>query len=483
MKTFPMFIKVAGRSIVIVGGGEQAAQKCRLALKTEADIHVVAERLDPELAALEAAGRISRYSGPVDPAVFAGAALVFVATGCRGADAAAAMLARATGALVNVVDAPDLSDAFTPSIVDRDPVVVAIGTEGTAPVLGRQIRAKIEEMLEPGLGGLATLAGRLRGYAGQRLGPAARRALWRWVFSGAPRAVHARGNERQAATLIKAAIADGGPPDLTVGMVSLVGAGPGSRDLITLRGAQRLQEADVILYDRLADPDLLELARRDAERIAVGKAPGTVSWPQDRINALMVSLALAGRTVVRLKCGDPGIFARGAEEAAALDAAGIPWEIVPGVTAASAAAAVAGGFLTERGTVDTVVLTTGRLKDPADAPGRADTSDWADTPDWQGQLRPGTMMAVYMGVANAGRIERRLLDAGHSEDIDVTIVCAAGTPRQRVVQATLGRLSETIASEKVCSPAMLFIRRPKETVSVATHDAADTSVTMLRPCA
>lgn len=471
MKTFPMFIKVAGRPVVVVGSGEKAAQKCRLALKTEAHILLIAERPNPELAALVAAGRVARHQGAVEPAVFSGAALVFVATGCRGADAATAVLARGVGALVNVVDAPDLSDAFTPSIVDRDPVVVAIGTEGTAPVLGRQIRSKIEEILEPGLGGLATLAGRLRGFAGQRLAPPARRALWRWVFSGAPRVVHARGNEGEAASLIEAAIADGGPPDSTLGTVSLVGAGPGGRDLITLRGAQRLQEADVILYDRLADPDLLDLARRDAERIAVGKAPGTVSWPQDRINALMVSLARAGRTVVRLKCGDPGIFARGAEEAAALDAAGIPWEIVPGVTAASAAAAAAGAFLTERGAVDTLVLTTGQLRDPA------------DTPDWEVQLRPGTMMAVYMGVAGAGRIAGRLLAAGHPEDTDVTIVCAAGARAQRIVRTSLGRLSATIAAERVANPAVLFIRRPKAAFPDQSLAPDDATLPMLRSCA
>ncbi len=444
MKTFPMFLKLSGRRVVILGGGEQAAQKTRLMLKTEAEIVIVARGLDPELAALAARGRV-RHVPEATPGLLTGAALAFVATGDPAEDARLAAMAQGAGVLTNVVDAPDLCDAFTPSIVDRDPLVVAIGTEGAAPVLARQVKTAVETMLEPRVGELAALAGRLRDEVAARVAPARRRAFWSWVFSAAPRRAHARGAEHEAARLLKDAIAQGGA-GAEGGSVALVGAGPGARDLITLRGVQRLQEADVIFYDRLVDPDLLELARRDAERVYVGKAPGLASWPQDRINGLIVAAARAGKRVVRLKCGDPGIFARGAEEATACEAAGVPWEIVPGVTAASAAAAAIGGFLTERGRYDSLVLTTGATRpgDPA--------------PDWATLVRPGTTIALYMGVAAAPEIRAALLAAGAPPSSRVDIVAEAGTPRVRSWSTTLADLADTVATEAVANPAVILVR-------------------------
>lgn len=451
MKTFPMFLKMAGRRVVVFGGGEQAAQKTRLMLKTEAEIVVVAPALDAELAGLAARGRI-RHQSAETAGLFDNAALAFVATGDRGEDERLSILARDAGVVTNVVDAPDLCDAFTPSIVDRDPLVVAIGTEGAAPVLARQIRAALETTLEPRLGDLAALAGRLRDEVAARVAPDRRRAFWSWAFSGAPRRAHARGAEREAARLLKDAIATG-DAGAAHGSVALVGAGPGARDLITLRGVQRLQEADVVFYDRLVDPDLLELARRDAERVCVGKAPGAHAWPQERINGVIVAAARQGRRVVRLKCGDPGIFARGAEEADACTAAGIAWEIVPGVTAASAAAAHIGGFLTERGLYDSLVLTTGtpRTGEPA--------------PDWASLVRPGTTLAIYMGVSTAPEIAATLRDAGAPPDSVVQIVSEASTPRARSWTTTLDALPRTMAEEAVPNPAMVLIRLPKPTTA------------------
>lgn len=448
MKTFPMFLKMAGRRAVILGGGEQAAQKARLMLKTEAEILVVAPELEAELAGLVARGRI-RHLREATPAAFENAALAFVATGDRAEDERLSALARAAGVVTNVVDQPDLCDAFTPSIVDRDPLVVAIGTEGAAPVLARQIRAALETTLEPRLGDFVALAGRLRDQVAARIAPERRRAFWAWAFSGAPRRAHARGAEREAAKLLKDAIAAGEAGEAG-GFVSLVGAGPGSRDLITLRGVQRLQEADIVFYDRLVDPDLLELARRDAERVYVGKAPGLAAWPQDRINGVILAAARAGKRVVRLKAGDPGVFARGAEEAAACDAAGVPWEIVPGVTAASAAAAELGGFLTERGRYDSVVLTTGQSRpgDPA--------------PDWASLARPGTTLALYMGVAAAPEIQAALLAAGAPAAVEAQIVANAGSPLARSWTTTLGALAETLRREEIANPAMILVRLPKD---------------------
>ncbi|WP_299133578.1 siroheme synthase CysG [uncultured Amaricoccus sp.] len=447
MKTFPMFLKMAGRRVVILGGGEQAVQKTRLILKTEAEIVVVAPELAPELVALAGRGRI-RHETAITPALFENAALAFVASGDRAEDARLARLVRRAGVLTNVVDAPDLCDAFTPSIVDRDPLVVAIGTEGAAPVLARQIKTAVETMLEPRLGDFAALAGRMRDEVAARIAPDRRRAFWAWAFAGAPRRAHTRGAERAAARILKDAIAAGGAGE-DGGFVSLVGAGPGARDLITLRGVQRLQEADVIFYDRLVDPDLLELARRDAERVHVGKAPGATVWPQERINGVILAAARAGKRVVRLKCGDPGIFARGAEEAAACDAAGIPWEIVPGVTAAAAAAAEIGGFLTERGRYDSLILTTGQScpGDPA--------------PDWGSLVRPGTTVALYMGIGASAEIRSALLAAGAPAASPVDVVTRAGTAEAERWHCTLDTLHATVREQAVHNPAIMLIRFPK----------------------
>lgn len=445
MKTFPMFIKVDDGRIVVIGGGEAAAQKARLALKTEAEVVVVASALSPELATLAAKGRITHLN--TDAAdLFQNARLVFVATGCAGADAAWRVAAKAAGAgVVNVVDAPDLCDAFTPAIVDRDPVVVAVGSEGKAPVLARQIKSRIEEMLEPGLGGLVALAGRLRRDVAHRIAPMRRRAFWSWAFSGAPRLAYAAGDEARAARLLTDAITAGGDRAAGDGFVSLVGAGPGAKDLITLRGVKRLQEADVILYDRLLEDDILELARRDAKRVYVGKAPGASSWPQERIDALIVAEALRGKRVVRLKCGDPAIFARAAEEIEAMQAAGVAFEIVPGVTAASAAAAAMRKPLTERGKTDAIVFATATDRNGAAASGAIRNAT------------PGTSIAIYMGVGQAGQIQQSLMEKGQPAGLEVDIVHQASRAGQRIVRSTLATLKEDLARAQIRDTAILFL--------------------------
>ena len=470
MKTFPMFIKVDDGRIVVIGGGEAAAQKARLALKTEAEVVVVASVLSPELAALAAKGRLT-HRRPDDAGFFENARLVFVATGCAGADAAWRVAAKAAGAgVVNVVDAPDLCDAFTPAIVDRDPVVVAVGTEGKAPVLARQIKSRIEEMLEPGLGGLVTLAGRLRRDVAHRITPMRRRAFWSWAFSGAPRLAYAAGDEARAARLLTDAITAGGDRAAGDGFVSLVGAGPGAKDLITLRGVKRLQEADVILYDRLLEDDILELARRDAKRVYVGKTPGASSWPQEKIDALIVAEALRGKRVVRLKCGDPAIFARAAEEVEAMQAAGVPFEIVPGVTAASAAAAAMQKPLTERGKTDAIVFATATDRNGAAASGAIRNAT------------PGTSIAIYMGVGQAAQIQGSLMEKGQPADLEVDIVHQASRAGERIIRSTLSTLKQDLARAQIRDTAILLLSisaaASKET---APYDSVDAGAFLRKP--
>lgn len=359
MKSFPMFIRTTDRRVIIVGGGETAAQKARLILKTDARIVLLAHDLEPELQGIVSGGRAEWHRGPITAALFDDAAMAFIGTGCPGIDASLHALARAARCPVNVVDQPEMCDLTTPAIVDRDPIVVAIGSEGAAPVLTRDIKTRLEALLPRNIGGLAALAGRLRPAVSARVPREQRRALWAWVFKGMPRDDWSRGEERAAARSIKAAIENGAPPTgAATGRIALVGAGPGARDLLTLRAVEYLQEADVIFYDRLVDADVFELARRDAKRVCVGKVAGAHDWPQDRITAAILAEARTGRRVVCLKFGDPMIFGRAGEEIAAATAAGIPCDIVPGVTADCADAARLGRSLTVRAT-EPFVATSG----------------------------------------------------------------------------------------------------------------------------
>lgn len=461
MKTFPMFLKMTGRRVVIAGGAEQAAQKARLVARTEARLVLLSAELEDELAALVASGRAEHRPGPVTPDSFRGAALVFIATGCPGQDAALHALAVLAGAPVNVVDRPDLCDAYTPSIVDRDPVVVAIGTEGTAPVLARQLKTRIETLLDPRLGGFAALAGRLRASVERQVPREGRRAFWRWAFDGPARRLHESGAEREAARRLKDAIAAGGAPDARAeGFIALVGAGPGAADLMTLRAVRHLQEADVIFFDRLVDPGVLDLARRDAERVFVGKTVGASAWPQAKICEVIVAAAKRGQRVVRLKGGDPCIFGRAEEELAAARAAGVAIEIVPGVTAASASAAALGRSLTERGVTDRVVFATATGADGQAVPGLAEMA------------RPGTRLALYMAVRQAPRIAADLMAEGLPGTTPVEVVAAATTPAEQRLETTLERVAADMAAQGIDSPAVILVTIPKEAAAPSARRSA-----------
>lgn len=462
MKSFPMFFRTTGRRVIIAGGGEQAAQKARLILKTDAQIVLLAPELEDELRDLVERDRAIWSRSAAGTSDFEGAAMAFIATGCPGADAGLHALAKTAHCPVNVVDRPDLCDITTPSIVDRDPVVVAIGTEGTAPVLARQIKTKVEEVLPPNIGGLAALSGRLRASVTRNVPRAKRRAFWAWVFSQTPRATWTRGAEREASAMIKTAIAQGHAPEaVQTGSIALVGAGPGARDLLVMRAVQRLQEADVIFYDRLVDADVLELARRDAERVFVGKVVGAHAWPQDRITAMIVAEAKKGRRVVRLKSGDPGIFGRATEELSGARAAGIPVEIVPGVTAASAAAATLGRSLTERGQSDTLVLTTGT------------GCDQNATPDCTRLTGPGTTTAFYMSARQARRIQSQLRHGGLPDCAPIDVAVDVSKATQSTMQTTLEKLAEDIERNGITGCAVILVTWPADSVAPARVIAAE----------
>lgn len=463
MKSLPMFIRTTGRRVVIAGGGEQAAQKARLILGTDAHIALAAPMPDDDPAALVASGRAVHQKGPVTADLFRNASMAFIATGCPAWDASLHALARAAHCPANVVDRPELCDITMSSIVDRDPVAVATGTEGTAPLPGRTLRTRIETMLSTNIGGLAVVAGRLRAGVAAGVPRAGRKDFWAWLFKGASRDAWVRGAERKAARAIKLAIATGGAPDAkTGGAIALVGAGPGARDLMTLRAVERLQEADVIFYDRLVDEDVLDLARRDAERVFVGKHVGAHAWPQARINAVIVAEARKGRRVVRLKSGDPGIFGRAGEEIEAAQSAGIPVEIVPGVTAASAAGAALGQSLTERGVSDTLVLSTGT--------GSADDP----LPDCTRFAGPGTTTAIYMGARQAERICTALRARGLPETATIRLCVDVSKPTQRLVSTTLSGLDDLIDAADIRGCAILLITWPSGSSSRSRSSSPST---------
>ncbi len=449
MKTFPMFIKTSQRKIVIVGSGEEAVRKCRLALKTDAEICVVAGELDPELASLADDGKIKIVSNESSVDLFQNTAIAFIATGEEERDLEWAELAREAGAVVNVVDRPEHCDAFTPSIVDRDPLVIAIGSEGAAPVLARQIKTRLESWLEPRLGEFVALAGRLRNFASERMDQSKHRELWRWVFTDTPRKLFAAGKEREASKLVKDTIASGEVPSVRRKPIALVGAGPGAADLLTLRAVQRLQEADIIFYDRLIGDGVLELARRDAERVYVGKTPGAMTWPQEKINALLVAAAQQGKAVVRLKCGDPGMFARGFEEANAIKDAGLDFEIVPGITSAVAASAATSHFLTKRGEIDTAVFATGHLQEDI------------TSLNWVSHLAPGASVSIYMGVGESENIQRIGLEAGCPASLPIVVIERATHSDQKHIETTLENLAHDIKMSAISAPAIIQMQYPK----------------------
>ena len=275
MKNFPMFLRMADRRALIIGGGEQAAQKARLILKTDAEVVVLAETLEAELQAYADEGRILHLTGPLTVELLNSAKLVFSATGCAGAGAAHAAIAKDVNALINVVDMPELCEAMSPSIVDRAPLIVAIGTEGSAPVLGRQIKTHIETMLEPNLGSFAAFSGRMRSSVAYMIDQNQRRNFWRWVFADAPRKAFQAGKEREAMLLVKDQIQLHGTEIEHKNSLQFITAAVPDSDLTTLRDVKKLQEADIIFYERGLHEPILELARRDAERVGYEAAPDT----------------------------------------------------------------------------------------------------------------------------------------------------------------------------------------------------------------
>ncbi|RAI36605.1 siroheme synthase CysG, partial [Rhodoplanes roseus] len=361
---FPVSFDVQERTVLVVGDGDAALQKLRLLVRTRARLVLCARAPDAALARFVEENAVRHVAGPPTADLLRDAALAFVATGDEAEQLRLAALARRAGVPVNVVDRPHLCDFATPAIVDRAPVSIAIATDGHAPVLAQQIRAKIEALLPPTFGRLGSLAESVREAVLDRLPDnSSRRRFWSALFGGRAAAAALAGEDERARVIALKTLAEAGAATAPAGKVFLVGAGPGAEDLLTLRAHRLLLEADVIVHDALVPDAVVAMGRRDAQRIAVGKRKGRHSVPQAEIDALLVRLAQEGRRVVRLKAGDPMVFGRAGEEIAALRDAGIDHEVVPGVTSTLAAAADAKIPLTLRGVASHLVLATGHGAD------------------------------------------------------------------------------------------------------------------------
>ena len=444
MRYLPLGLDVQGRHCLLLGTGAAACQRAELLRRAGAKLRLVAAEIPPALAELAyASGGECRQRHYCEEDLER-VALAVGASGDEALNRRLAADAERRGVLVNIVDNAELCSAIFPAIVDRSPFVISITSGGVAPGLSRQLRAQIETWLPESWRALGDFAAELRGRVRQHLPEAlARRRFWEWLVAGPAASMLAAGRHEDAAAAVEQVLT-GGEGMSQTGEVFLVGAGPGDPDLLTLRAAQLLQCADIVLYDRLVPAVVLERARRDAERLCVGKAPNAHPVPQEQINELLIKHARAGRRVLRLKGGNPLIFGRGGEEIEQLAAAGIPFQIVPGISAAEGAACHAGIPLTHRDCADSVRFLSGHLRD-----GRCDMP-------WAQLLEPRQTLVFYMALGTLEEICRQLIAHGMAAERPAALVERATMPDQRVTAATLQTLP-TQLSPTPSGPALLIV--------------------------
>ncbi|MGJ7547672.1 siroheme synthase CysG [Pseudomonas alloputida] len=444
MDYLPLFHKLQGGRVLVVGGGEIALRKARLLADAGAALRVVAPDVDGQLAALAREGGGEVLVRGYQAADLVGCRLVIAATDDPGLNAQVSADAQALSLPVNVVDAPALCTVIFPAIVDRSPLVIAVSSGGDAPVLARLIRAKLEAWIPSAYGELAGLAARFR-HKVKSLYPDVnqRRGFWETMFQGPIAERQLAGQGAEAERLLQAMV-DGAPVQQG-GEVYLVGAGPGDPDLLTFRALRLMQQADVVLYDRLVAPAIIEMCRRDAERIYVGKRRADHAVPQDQINRLLVDLAQQGKRVLRLKGGDPFIFGRGGEEIEELAEHGIPFQVVPGITAASGCSAYGGIPLTHRDYAQSVRFVTGHLKDGT-----------SNLP-WDDLVAPAQTLVFYMGLVGLPTICAELIRHGRAASTPAALVQQGTTRNQRVFTGTLADLPELVARHEVHAPTLVIV--------------------------
>jgi uroporphyrin-III C-methyltransferase/precorrin-2 dehydrogenase/sirohydrochlorin ferrochelatase len=441
-----MFFDLKGQPVLVVGGGEVALRKVSLLERCGARITVVAPEIAPELMERAARGALSVAVREFEPGDLEGARLVIVATSRRALNRWIATMSEARAIPVNVVDDKEASRFIVPAIVDRDPVIVAISTGGTSPVLARRLRERLEAYIPKRFGDFALWLKALRQTSMDRLRDTAeRRRFFETLVDGPAAGRFIDGDARGAQRIAQQLLAATANAPRAAGAVTLVGAGPGDPELLTLKALRALQDADVIFYDRLVSSAILDMARRDASLVCVGKSAGGDGTSQEEINDLLIRHAHEGKRVVRLKGGDPFIFGRGGEELEALARAQIDFSVIPGITAALGIAAYAGIPLTHRDCAHSVSFVTGH----ADRNGKE--------PDWRALAAPGATAVFYMGLGRLDHIVRELLAAGATAGRPAALVAQGTLPNQRVITATLGTLSAAAARATLESPTLLVV--------------------------
>ncbi len=446
MKFLPIFLDVNDRPCLVVGGGKVAARKVALLKRSGADVTVVSPTLCAELANLCDKGGIHHKAREFDDQDIQGRVLVIAATDNESVNHKVSELATNMRIPVNVVDTPALCSFIVPSIVDRSPVQVAISTGGASPVLARLLRARIESFIPAAYGRLASLVDEFRQKVKDRFTESdQRRYFWESVLQGRVAELLFAGRDKEARSALEEAIDDTSQSYETQGEVYLVGAGPGDPDLITFRALRLMQQADAVVYDRLVSQPVLDLVRRDAEMIYAGKERDNHTLSQESINELLVRLAKEGKRVLRLKGGDPFIFGRGGEEIETLAEEGIPFQVVPGITAAAGCASYAGIPLTHRDYAQSCIFVTGHLKD-----GSVDL-------DWERLAKPAQTIVFYMGLHSIEILSRELIAHGLPETTPVALVQKGTTPEQRVFIETLGSLPALVKKKELRPPTIIIV--------------------------
>ncbi len=445
MDFFPIFLDIKDKHCLVCGGGEVAARKISLLLQAGADVRVVAPEICPDLQTLLGEGRIRVEQRPFQPDDLGDCCLVIAATDDTAVNRSISELANERNIPVNVVDQPELCSFIVPSIIDRSPVVAAVSTGGASPVLARLIRTRLETLIPAGYGRLAELANRFRDKVKARFQSGVdRRLFWEKVLRGGVAERVFSGHMEEAEIAMQRAL-DQSDPGASMGEVYLVGGGPGDPDLVSFRALRLMQQADVVVYDRLIAPAILEMTRRDAERIYVGKERDRHTMRQENINQLLVDLAKQGKRVVRLKGGDPFIFGRGGEEIDTLSAEGIPFQVVPAVTAASGCAAYAGIPLTHRDYAQSVTFVTGHLK------------DGSMNLNWEQLAQPHQTVVFYMGLLGLPVICRELIAHGVSPEMPIALVQQGTTEHQRVFTSTLAEIEAVVEREQPKPPTLIIV--------------------------
>lgn len=448
MQSLPIFLNVQNRPCLVVGGGSIAARKIDLLLRAGADVTVVSPELGKQLQALRIKGDIKYLARPFQDTDVKGFQLVIAATDHVDVNRAVYESATRANIPVNVVDTPELCSFTFGAIIDRDPITIAVSSAGQSPVLTRAIRSAIESHIPAAFGKLAGLAGQYRDAVKKVYKDIdSRRRFWEKTLSGPIAEQVFAGNDDAAEKMLQALLSYTPDKEPAAGEVFLIGAGPGDPDLLTFRALRLLQKADIVFYDRLVSQGILDLARRDADRFYVGKKRDLHCVPQSEINELLVQHAKAGKFVARVKGGDPFIFGRGGEEAEALAAAGVSFQIVPGITAASACSAYAGIPLTHRDYAQAVRFITGH------------TQDGELKLDWASLITQTETLVFYMGLKNLGQICSQLIAHGLPDNYPVAVIANGATNQQQVATGTLSTITVETEKHAIQSPSLIIVGR------------------------